>query len=57
MNTSQQRAFTVLTKHVQSANSVGLECFDRVVHVVGRRGWRCQVIDLVHCKEQENVHI
>lgn len=43
----------VLTKHVKSANGVGLDCFDGIVHVVGRRGWRRQVIDLVHCKEQE----
>ncbi len=42
----------VLTQHVQSANSVGLERFDGIVHVVRRRGWRCQVIDLVHCKKQ-----
>lgn len=43
----------LLTKHVKSANGIGLECFDGVIHVVGRRGWRSQVINLVHCEEQK----
>lgn len=41
-----------LTEHVERADGVCLERFDGVVHVVGRRGRRRQVIDLVHCKER-----
>lgn len=43
----------VLTEHVESADGVGLYCFDGVVHVIGGRGWRRQVIDLIHCEEQD----
>lgn len=49
----QWLVFHVLTKHVKSTNSVRLDCFDGIVHVVGRRCWRRQVIDLVHCEKQE----
>lgn len=44
----------LLTKHVQCTNGVGLQGFDGVIHIVRRRGWRCQVIDLIHCEKQEN---
>lgn len=38
-----------LTQHVERPNGVGLQRLDGVVHVAGRRGWRRQVVDLVHC--------
>ena len=38
-----------LTQHVQGPDGVGLQCLDGVVHVVGRRRRRGQVVDLVHC--------
>lgn len=44
----------VLTKHVESSDGVGLQCFNWIVHVVGRRGWRCQVVDLVHCQKKKH---
>lgn len=53
---TQRLVFHVLTKHVKSTNSVRLDCFDRIVHVVGRRCWRRQVIDLVHCEKKEKIN-
>lgn len=38
-----------LTQHVERPDGVGLQRLDGVVHVAGRRGWRRQVVDLVHC--------
>ena len=40
------------TQDVESANSVGLDGFDRVEHVVRRGGWRCKVIYLVRLHMQ-----
>jgi hypothetical protein len=39
-------------EHVDSADGVGLDGLDRVVHVVGRGGGGRQVVDLVHLDEQ-----
>lgn len=44
-----------LTQHVQRPDGVGFERLDGVVHVVGRRGWGGQVVDLIHCGQSQAV--
>ncbi len=46
--------FGAAYQYINRADGVGLNCFDCVVHVVGRRGWRRQMVDLIHFQEELN---